>query len=116
MTERNIHAEIYALALLGEEGCEIGVLAGKATRFGIDAKGPPRAPYYGQSAKELATMEAGDLLAAIDYAAKAGLIDMVEVQERKEEKLASLLDPASTDSRGERLAPPVAPEWEATLF
>lgn len=109
MTPRET-AETYAVALLGEEGCEIGVLAGKSTRFGIDARGPPGPPYHGSNVRELLPIECGDILAAIDYSVAAGLLARADVEAFRAAKLAKLLDPASVTSDGRRLAPPVYPE------
>lgn len=103
-------AERYAVALLGEEGSEIGVLAGKASRFGIDARGPPGPPYHGSNVRELLPMECGDILAAIDYAEKCGLLDREQVNAYRKAKLTKLLDPEAVTADGHRLAPPVWPE------
>lgn len=109
---RNDEAEHYAVGLLGEEGCEIGVLAGKATRFGIDARGPKGPPYHASNVRELMPMECGDILAAIDYAVAAGLLDRADVEAYRKTKLAKLLDPEARTDDGRRLAPPVYPEWQ----
>jgi hypothetical protein len=97
--------QLYATALLGEEGGEIAQIVGKAGRFGLDAPGPDRAPYFGKTARQLLAIEAGDMLAAIRYGALAGLLDMTQVEAFAARKLAKLLDPDSRDCNGYRLAP-----------
>lgn len=99
------NAQEYALGLLTEEMSEAGAMIGKALRFGIDTPGPPAPPYDGANARQLLEMELGDVMAAIDYAAACKLIDAVAVTRRAGKKLAKLLDPASVDNLGRRLAP-----------
>lgn len=103
------NSQIYALALLTEECGETLQTIGKAGRFGIDTPGVKH-PYAGivdmsitprtELAKEL-----GDLMAAIDYACAAGIIDKSTVQLRQAAKISRLLDPDSVDNLGRRLAP-----------
>ena len=95
-------AQRYAVALLGEEGCEIGQIAGKVGRFGLDSRRRD-----GSSAADLLHEEVGDLLAARDYAVMAGLLDPAELEKRRALKLAKLLNPKSRTAQGKRLAPPI---------
>lgn len=95
----------YALALIGEESSEIGVIVGKALRFGLDARGPDGPPYHGSNARELLPIEAGDVLAALRYAALCGILDLVDVERCADAKLAKLLDPDCYDANGNPLAP-----------
>jgi len=95
----------YALALVGEETSECGVIVGKAMRFGLDASGPPGPPYHGSCARELLPIEAGDVLAAFRYSALCGILDLAEVERFADAKLQRLLDPSSRDAQGIRLAP-----------
>ena len=99
--------ETYARGLLGEEASEIGVMIGKATRFGIDAPGPEAAPYFGMTARQAIELECGDMLAAIELAICAGLIRADVVEGQRQRKLAKLFDTDSRDNLGRRLAPEV---------
>lgn len=105
-------AQAYALALLTEECGEVLQTIGKAGRFGIDTPGV-KDPYTGNvdmsiTPRSALAKELGDLMAAIDYAAKAGIIDYSAVRERYIAKCAKLFDPTSVDNLGRRLAPEVA--------
>lgn len=95
----------YAQGLLGEEMSEVGAMLGKARRFGLDTPGPVSAPYFGMTARQGVEIELGDVLAAIDYSALAGLINMEFVEGQRRRKLAKLLDPDKLDNLGRRLAP-----------
>lgn len=107
-------AQDYALGLLAEETSEVGVMIGKAARFGIDTPGPDAAPYFGMTAREALNLEAGDVMAAIDYACTCGLLDAVAVTQQAGRKLAKLLDPESRDNLGRRLAPNPSGQSETT--
>lgn len=93
--------ETYALGLLGEEAGEISQMTGKAHRFGIDSPHPSKSA----STRQLIAKECGDVMAAIDYAIKRGVLSGPLVQHQRETKLKKLLDPESKDSLGRRLAP-----------
>jgi hypothetical protein len=74
-----VTAQDYALALLVEECGEILQLLGKAERFGIDTPGV-KGPLTGHvdmnvTSRVRLNIECGDILAAIDYAAAAGVIE-----------------------------------------
>lgn len=99
--------EKYALALLGEEMSEAGAILGKIGRFGIDTEAPDRDPYNGRTGRELLTIEVGDVAAAIDYLCDAGVIDRMEMRQRRIEKYLKLCDPDEKDNLGRRLAPPL---------
>lgn len=104
-------AQRYALALLTEECGETLQTIGKAGRFGIDTPGVKN-PYTGIvdmaiTPRTELTKELGDLMAAIDYAAAAGIIDRVAVNDRRNAKIRRLLDPSNVDNLGRRLAPDV---------
>lgn len=101
----DVNAEDYARGLLGEEASEIGVALGKAQRFGLDTPGPETPPYLGMTARQMVELECGDMLAAIEWAIRAGLIHGGAVNDRKRWKLAKLLNPESRDNLGRRLAP-----------
>jgi hypothetical protein len=103
-TEPLTHAQRYALGLLAEEMGEAIQIIGKWLRFG-DGRGPDRAPYFGQNAREMLPTELGDVLAAIDYAALTGIAPAQFVTQQAGRKLNKLLDPASVDADGNRLAP-----------
>lgn len=76
---KQITAQDYALALLVEECGEIMQLLGKAGRFGIDTPGV-KDPLTGHvdmsvTSRVRLNIECGDILAAIDYAVAAGVIE-----------------------------------------
>ncbi len=105
----NTEAENYALFLLSEEFGESLQLIGKAGRFGIDTPGVKDALTgvvdMEVTPRTLLSKEVGDVLAAIDYANAAGLIDMEAVHRQRINKANKLLDPRSLDNLGRRLAP-----------
>jgi hypothetical protein len=105
MVEKPIDAQEYALGLLNEETSEVGLMVGKAIRFGIDTPGPDAAPYYGMTAREALNLEAGDVMAAIDYACTCGLLNAEVVTQQAGRKLRKLLNPEARDNLGRRLAP-----------
>lgn len=105
MDEPKTSAEQYALGLMVEEMGENLKLIGKALRFGLDAPGPNNEEYQGKTARQLLAPEVGDLHAAVRFAAMAGIFSMVEANVGEEAKLNRLLNPASVDSQGKRLAP-----------
>lgn len=101
--------EQYALGLLVEEGGEVQQLVGKALRFGIDTPGVKDA-LTGEVNLDLTPRvglekECGDFLAAIDYAIARGVLRGHAVNQQHSAKLKKLLNPASTDNLGRRLAP-----------
>lgn len=107
-------AQLYALALLTEECGETLQTIGKAGRFGIDTPGVKH-PYTGIVDMSITprtelTKELGDLMAAVEYAAAAGIVDIAAVHKRRIEKVRKLIDPASVDNLGRRLAPCVQGE------
>lgn len=104
MTDELTEAQRYGLGLLAEEMGEAIQIIGKWLRFG-EGRGPERAPYFGQNAREMLPLELGDVLAAIDYASLAGIADARIVTKQAGRKLEKLLDPASMDADGKRLAP-----------
>jgi NTP pyrophosphatase (non-canonical NTP hydrolase) len=109
MTDALIESKVdpieYAQGLLGEEMGEVAALLGKARRFGLDTPGPDCAPYFGMTAREGIEFEIGDVLAAVDYAVMAGLLNREFIEEQRRRKLAKLLDPEKRDNLGRRLAP-----------
>ena len=96
--------ERYALGLLVEEMGEAIQIIGKWLRFGEDA-GPDQHPYWGRNARQMLPAELGDVLAAIDFATSAGLVDRDEVGKAARRKLGKLLSSESRDAQGKRLAP-----------
>jgi hypothetical protein len=98
-------AEKYAQGLLVEEMGETLKLIGKALRFGMDAPGPDTPEYCGRTARQMLPGELGDLHAAIRFAAMAGVFSMADANDAEAAKIAKLLDPASRDANGNRLAP-----------
>ena len=104
--------ESYALGLLVEECGEVAQLVGKALRFGIDTPGvkDPLTGHIDMAVTPRTNLhtELGDVIAAIDFAAAAGLIDKFAVSQRAVEKFARLTNPDARDNLGRRLAPRVA--------
>lgn len=102
-------AEAYGLALLTEECGEVLQLIGKAGRFGIDTPG------IKDSLTGVVDMavtprirlieECGDLIAAIEYLARRGVIDSDALARCSGRKLDKILNPNSKDNLGRRLAP-----------
>ena len=90
----------YCLGLIVEETAEANCHAGRALRFGLDTPGQD-----GVSEREGLARELGDVWAATRFAARHGLVDMAEVEDRAARKLRKLLDPANTDNLGRPLAP-----------
>lgn len=95
----------YALGLWVEEMGECLKLIGKALRFGLDTPGPIGGEYEGMTARQLLQGEGGDLAAALEYAARAGILDPAQVKDARDMKLAKLTNPESKDNLGRRLAP-----------
>jgi len=75
------------LDILSEECGEIVQAVGKSNRHGLDSR-HPRTPL--QDNRELLTRELGDLLAVLDVAINAGLIDVNALQQAKFAKLTAL--------------------------
>lgn len=101
----------YGRALLAEESSEIIKMAMKAERFG-----PHHARRDGLTAQRGLEMEIGDVLAAIDYLAAAGGIDMENVFEQHLTKIRRLLDDDATDDEGRRLAPDLGKDINLPLL
>jgi hypothetical protein len=97
-----VTAETYALGLLVEEAGESAQMVGKWLRFG-----PDHTRNDGVTARKLLPVEVGDLLAAIDYATAAGVLDPDAVAAQRARKFAKLTNAASCDDEGRRLAPSV---------
>jgi hypothetical protein len=102
-------AQQYARDLLTEEFGEALQGIGKAGRFGIDTPGVKDALTgvvdLSITPRTVLERELGDVMAAIDYAGAAGLVDRSVVEQRRVAKLQRLLDPTSLDNLGRRLAP-----------
>lgn len=96
----DVIADLYALGLVAEEMGEVVQLVGKWLRFG-----PDHARNDGETARVLLPNEMGDAEAAIHFACLDGLVSFSDVISRREAKKARLLDPASRDDEGRRLAP-----------
>lgn len=94
--------ETYALGLLGEEMGEAAQAIGKWLRFGPDHVNRLRV-----TPRVTLTIELGDVMAAIEYAILAGLIDRADVGQAAHGKLQRLLDANAQDDQGQRLAPAV---------
>lgn len=94
--------EPYGLGLLAEEMGEAIQVIGKWLRFGRD-----HVNRTGEWPALQLSIEVGDVLAAIAYAELAGILDARVLRDRRQQKLAKLLDPASRDDQGCRLAPDV---------
>lgn len=92
--------ETYCLGLLTEEANELGQAIGKALRFGIDTPGPT-----GVGARVLMQREAGDVLAAIDFALVHRVLARGPVIGARNAKWAKLTNPESRDNLGRQLAP-----------
>jgi NTP pyrophosphatase (non-canonical NTP hydrolase) len=89
--------EIYGLALLTEECGETLQLIGKAGRFGLDTPGV-KDPLTGVVDMKVTPRtklieELGDLLAAVEYLSRRGVVDGGAVYVRYSAKLKKLLDP-----------------------
>lgn len=97
--------ERYALGLMVEEAGETLKIIGKALRFGLDTPGPASPEYGGLTARQMLPVEVGDLLAAIQWSEKAGVVEGSLAHLAAEAKLTKLLDPMSRDAQGNRLAP-----------
>src|SRR5262245_60648670 len=95
--------ERYALGLLSEECGEVVQQAGKALRFGLDTE--PAADWVNSTPRRRIELEAGDVLAAIEYATARGVLDPLKIDAQRAVKLATLMDAGSKDRRGRRLAP-----------
>lgn len=92
--------EKYALGLLAEEQAEATKNIGKWMRFGAD-----HARHDGLTPRKGLSLEIGDVLAAIEYALNAGILDIHTVQEHAANKVDRLLNPLAVDDQGNRLAP-----------
>lgn len=97
-----VDAEDYARALYCEETGESLTVMGSGGRFGLDMPGRDG----GDSPRHQLAREMGDVLAAIEYGCRTGLVDRALVDSAMERKLARLISPASRDNQGRRLAPP----------
>lgn len=91
----------YAEGLITSEAGELLQIIGNARRFGLDT------PEHGMSTSAIRSFEAGDVIAAIEWACEAGYLDMVAVFEQRDQKSRKLRDPLAKDSLGRRLAPPL---------
>jgi len=102
-----IMSEGYCLGLLAEESGEVQQLVGKAFRFGLDTPGRLGADgkVTGETPRTLLHAEMEDLQAAILFAIHHGLVSGEAVAAACDAKLTRLLDPASRDNLGRRLAP-----------
>ncbi len=104
-----ITPETYGLALLTEECGETLQLIGKAGRFGLDTPcvKDPLTGVVDMSVTPRTKLveELGDLLAAIEYLSRRGVVDGDAVYLRYSAKLEKLLDPESRDNLGRQLAP-----------
>jgi hypothetical protein len=97
---RKAVADQYSLGLLAEEMGEAIQRVGKWLRFGADHTSRAGQTPRGELAKEL-----GDVEAAIDFAVADTVVDGFEVLRQQQAKRFKLLDPASLDDQGNRLAP-----------
>jgi NTP pyrophosphatase (non-canonical NTP hydrolase) len=102
-------SELYGLALLTEECGETLQLIGKAGRFGLDTPGV-KDPLTGVvdmnvTPRTKLVEELGDLLAAVEYLSRRGVVDGSAIYLRYSTKLGKLLDLQSRDNLGRRLAP-----------
>lgn len=93
-------ANLYAVGLVAEEMGEVLQLLGKGLRFGLDTPGRD-----GTTARENLPDELGDVEAAIHFACRDGIVPFPETIAARERKKTKLLDPASLDQQGDRLAP-----------
>jgi hypothetical protein len=101
-------AETYCLGLLTEESGEISQMVGKAFRFGLHT--PGRKAPDGTVDMQITpftelSRECGDMLAAIEFSTRHGIIHGDVVGEQYEKKLAKLLDLDAKDNLGRPLAP-----------
>ena len=92
--------EPYTISLLAEEAAEAIQMTGKWGRFGPDH--PSR---DGLTARRGLSLELGDVLAAIEFGVRGGVIDQSVMMEQKARKFAKLTNSASLDDEGRRLAP-----------
>lgn len=97
--------ERYTIHLVAEEASEAIQMTGKWGRFG-----PDHARRDGLTARAGLALELGDVLAAIDFALCAGLIDPKKMLDQREAKFARLTDPDAVDDEGRQLAPPLPSE------
>ncbi len=97
-----VDAEDYACSLYCEEVGESLTVIGSGGRFGLDTPGRDGQ----ESPRRDLAREMGDVLAAVEYACLAGLVDRDTVETGRAIKLARLLSPTSRDALGRRLAPP----------
>jgi len=97
-----VDAEDYARSLYCEEAGESLTVIGSGGRFGFDTPGRDGE----DSPRRHLAKEMGDVLAAVEYACLAGLVDRSTVEAGRKSKLGKLLSPASRDNLGRRLAPP----------
>ncbi len=94
----------YALGLLASEMGEALQTIGNALRFGFDA--PENG---GESVRMRLEAELGDVLAAIDWAIAARVVNGLAVGEQRIEKFDKLIDQTNKDSCGRPLAPILPP-------
>jgi hypothetical protein len=100
-----IDSEEYARGLLCEEMGEALTFVGSGIRFGGDTPGRGTGA---KTPRQALARELGDVLAAVEYACRAGLVSRDEVTRGREAKIGKLLNPDSKDNLGRRLAPPPA--------
>lgn len=97
----------YAWNLIGEECAETASIAFRGNRFGRET--PSFRTVTGGVAPSTPLshlhLELGDVLAAIRYGVKRGLIDNGLLLFHAQAKIARLLDPNAVDNLGRRLAP-----------
>lgn len=101
--------ESYAVHLVAEESSEVIQMTGKWGRFG-----PDHARRDGLTARRGLSLEAGDILAAIDFGLCAGILNARTMLVQREVKFDRLTDPEALDDEGRRLAPPL-PSHDARL-
>ncbi len=93
--------ERYWIGKLISETGEFNQAAGNAMCFGIDT---PDKTTSGRGAMQ---DEAGDIIAALRIAIRAGIFSLTDILRRADAKEAKLLDAGQRDNLGRRLAPPV---------
>ncbi|MDR6953850.1 NTP pyrophosphatase (non-canonical NTP hydrolase) [Ancylobacter sp. 3268] len=107
LVAHHAEAERYCLGLLAEEAGEIVQLVGKAMRFGTDTPGRLNAAgeVSGETPRTLLPAELGDMLAAVSFAIRHGIVQSEAIETAQVRKLAKLLDPDAKDNLGRPLAP-----------
>lgn len=81
-------AQLYALIKLSEESSEVVQIKAKIDLWGLDSYRPSDPAKT--TNQTLLARECGDLLAAIDYAVEAGLIDVVTLAKQRDTKIEKL--------------------------